>query len=483
MPIERSADRPGGYTTDAIDGPQSRVVTGNGVLRVGWRLFATMRISEPIMRQLGWTTSGYLAAQVVRFGTNLFLTRLLAPDLFGIMQLLTALRVGVELFTDIGVGQSVISSRHASEERFYNTAWTIQVVRGALLVVIALTLLPLVGRALGLNAIEHFIPVLALFFALSAFPSMGWAMAIRRRDRQRIALVETAAALIGSIALVAIVFAVPTLSGLILGNLVGGLVTTVSSYFMTKGVRHRFTLEPAYVREIVSFGKWIFLSSLLMFLAGNYDRLALAKYISLTMLGIYGIARSLTDIVVQFAAKLGNSLIFPAVAAIELRGWDLQERLRPKRLQLLLVAAVILAGLIVVSDVLVGLLYDPRYAFAGRVLPPLAMAAWFGILALLHENVFLGLGRPSWGSAANAIKLLGLVVLLPLLVTRYGVAGAAVATLAAEMLRWAAFIPGQFRERVIFVRQDLAVTAILVVVAVVVRKALSMMGLTSPLVL
>ena len=435
------------------------------------------------MRQLGWTTSGYLAAQVIRFGTNLILTRLLAPELFGIMQLLTALRVGVELFTDIGVGQSVITSRHALEERFYNTAWTIQVVRSALLVVVAVTLLPFVGRVLGLKAIEHLIPVLALFFALSAFPSMGWAMAIRRRDRRRITMVETAAATAGSLALVAIVVIYPTLTGLILGNLVGGLITTISSYFMTSGVRHRFVLEPAYVREIVSFGKWIFLSSLLMFLAGNYDRLALAKMISLTMLGIYGIARSLTDIVIQFAAKLGNSLIFPAVAALEVRGRELEARLRPKRLQLLLATAAVLAGLIVVSDVLVGLLYDPRYSIAGRVLPPLAMAAWFSVLALLHENVLLGIGKPSWGTASNAIKLVGLIVLLPLLVTRYGVAGAAVATLAAEMLRWAAFIPGQYRERVVFIRQDLAVTALLLFVAVTARTALSAAGLTSPLVL
>jgi hypothetical protein len=49
------------------------------------RLLARVHVPEALLRRLGWATTGYMIVQVVRFATNLVLTRILAPELFGIM--------------------------------------------------------------------------------------------------------------------------------------------------------------------------------------------------------------------------------------------------------------------------------------------------------------------------------------------------------------------------------------------------------------
>ena len=56
--------------------------------------------------------------------------------LLGTMLLINTLRTGGELLTDVGVGQSVVNNKRGNEPTFYNTAWTIQIVRGLILFVI-----------------------------------------------------------------------------------------------------------------------------------------------------------------------------------------------------------------------------------------------------------------------------------------------------------------------------------------------------------
>ena len=89
-----------------------------------------------------WTVGGFGASQAVRVATNIILTRLLAPELFGLMVIVNTLRTGVELFSDIGISQNIVYSHRADDPSFYNTAWTLRIIRSVgmffMLVIIAI---------------------------------------------------------------------------------------------------------------------------------------------------------------------------------------------------------------------------------------------------------------------------------------------------------------------------------------------------------
>jgi O-antigen/teichoic acid export membrane protein len=73
-----------------------------------------------------WTVGAYVVGTALRVATNLVLVRLLAPDIFGTMLIVYTLRMGIELISDIGVGQSIIYNNNADNPEFYNTAWSLQ---------------------------------------------------------------------------------------------------------------------------------------------------------------------------------------------------------------------------------------------------------------------------------------------------------------------------------------------------------------------
>src|SRR3546814_6735052 len=94
----------------------------------------------------GWVSATFIAQQTLRLVSNIILAWLLAPALLGTMLLINTLRTGGELLTDVGVGQSIVNNPRGSESTFYNTAWTIQILRGLLLFALAIALTVPIAR-------------------------------------------------------------------------------------------------------------------------------------------------------------------------------------------------------------------------------------------------------------------------------------------------------------------------------------------------
>ena len=86
-----------------------------------------------VARSASWIILGYGASQGIRLLSNLIPTRLLFPEAFGLMALITMVTVGLTLFTDVGISPSITQSKRGDDPDFLNTAWTIQMIRGTCL--------------------------------------------------------------------------------------------------------------------------------------------------------------------------------------------------------------------------------------------------------------------------------------------------------------------------------------------------------------
>jgi O-antigen/teichoic acid export membrane protein len=185
------------------------------------------------------------------------------------------------------------------------------------------------------------------------------------------------------------------------------------------------------------------------------------------MLGIYGIAKALTDMISVFVVRLGDFVIFPTIAASKLGRKDLRMKLGRVRPRFLMIAVIAIAGFSSFSDILVDWLYDERYGLAALMLPVMAVATWFGILSTMSEAILLGVGRPSYAAATNGLKLMCLLIAVPTMLAAYGLAGAIIAFAVAELARYLALSWAQWREGLSFFAQDAILTTALIVLAVI----------------
>jgi O-antigen/teichoic acid export membrane protein len=211
---------------------------------------------------------------------------------------------------------------------------------------------------------------------------------------------------------------------LVSGSLVTSLVRMLLTHAWLPGARNRLRWERTAFREILGFGKWIVVSSVVGFLATAGDRILLGGLIDARQLGIYSIALLLFSAAEQVLAKVLGDVTFPALSEVAReRRQDLRRAVYRFHLPLAAFAYGGAGVLIVAAPTLVAVLYDPRYHDAGWMLQILA-AALISIPARVHAMCLLSLGQSKRHSILVFSKLATLMVLLPILFHLHGLPGA-----------------------------------------------------------
>lgn len=71
-----------------------------------------------------WSMANFGLGQIMRLASNLVLTRILSPDDFGLMALVGSFLIGLNMFSDMGLGPSIMQSKRGDDPAFLDTAWT-----------------------------------------------------------------------------------------------------------------------------------------------------------------------------------------------------------------------------------------------------------------------------------------------------------------------------------------------------------------------
>jgi O-antigen/teichoic acid export membrane protein len=415
-----------------------------------------------LLRGTVWTIGGFLVAQGLRFATSIVLARLLAPELFGTMLIVNSLRAGIELMSDIGAGQNIICNKNADDPEFYNTVWSLQVIRCLILCVIFLAAAVPAAHFYQSPVLNYVMPVTGLGFLFMGFTSISPNFVRKRMQFAKLNAYETIVSFTHAASHILLALISPTIWALVFGSLCSSLAAMIGSYFLLKDVRLRFIISKRFVWQILEFGKWLFISSIAYFLATNFDRLYLAKIVPLQIVGIYGIARSISDLASSMVMRLGNMLLVPFVAShSQMPRREFRKQLAPIRLKFLLLAALGFAALVAAADLGIQVLYDQRYQAAGWMLPVLVIGSWFSMLVNLNESTLLGLGKPSYSAASNSSKFLFLLIALPLSFTIFGLVGGIMVVALADVCRYVPVLIGQRRETLSFGMQDLLTTILM----------------------
>ncbi|MBI4783791.1 MAG: oligosaccharide flippase family protein [Oscillatoriophycideae cyanobacterium NC_groundwater_1537_Pr4_S-0.65um_50_18] len=419
-------------------------------------------LKKLVIRGMLWTILGYGASQVLRFSANLILTRLLFPEFFGLMALVNIFIVGLALFSDVGIGINIIQNKSGDEPEFLNTAWTIQVIRGLCLWLICLLIAQPIALLYGEPQLSQLIPVAGLVTVISGFNSTALYTLERHITVKKLTVMELSVQATQITVMLCWAFISPTVWALVGGNIVAALVKLIWSNQLIPGKSNRFMLDKQATREIFSLGRWIFLSTALMFLAEQVDRLLLGKIFSLQLLGVYTVALMLSDVPRQVTVALGTRVVLPAIAKLtDLPRSELRVKALKSRRYLLYALTLVMMVLISWGDVATSFLYDRRYAAAAWMLPILAMGIWPRILCATIEPALSALGKVQYMTFGNLYRLIFTVFGILLGHALFGSLGAVVAVALNDLVYYAIVNYGLCREGIGCLKQDAEMTALL----------------------
>jgi O-antigen/teichoic acid export membrane protein len=383
----------------------------------------------------GWVALGHVGSQALRIISSLLMTRLLAPEMFGIMSLVIVVQTTLQMLSDIGLRTTVIQSSRGDDPNLLDTAWTLQVIRGFGLWAVTLALAAGVAAAGGQGALgtgtvwsapelPQVLAIAGISSVIAGFQSTALMTASRHLEMRRLMALELIAQAAGLVFMVVVGLMWPTIWVLVCGGLVTQAVTTVLSHVWLGGRTNRFRWDCAAVAELFRFGSWIFVSSAVYVLAMTIDRLLFASLMTPAMLGLYAIALNLSTLVEGIASRLMGQVILPALSDVARSSPD-QFRASFYRLRLPFdVGLLASAGLLFAcGPVVVEILYDPRYLDAGWMLSILSFSLIFARYGVV-TTAYIALGSPRLMAFVHIAKLAGALVLVLTLNALWGVEAA-----------------------------------------------------------
>lgn len=339
------------------------------------------------------TVLGFAATQAIRLAANLILTRLLFPEAFGMMAIVSVFLMGLAMFSDLGIGPSIMGSKRGDDPDFLNTAWTIQIIRGAVLWLIACLLTWPVALFYGEPELLYYLPVAALTPLINGFNPTRLETANRHLQAGRVTLIDIGVQTAGVIAAVALAWATQSVWALILSGLIGALAHLVALNLFLPGPGNRLRWEPSAARELIHFGKWIFLSTFCGFAIGQADKVILGHYLALGDFGLYNIAFFLASFPWMLGGMVMRRVLIPVYRDSPPKD-SAANFARVRRMRMAatggLSALVILLAF--AGPWLTQLLYDPRYYAAGGIVVLIAVVQMPALLILTCDQAALAAG-------------------------------------------------------------------------------------------
>ncbi len=413
------------------------------------------RLEKQAIKGTVYIIAFYGISLALRMVSSVVLARLFSPEFFGVMTLLTTVLVGLNLFSHIGLGDSVIQSPRGDEPVFLNTAWTLLVIRGGGLWVMTALLAWPVARFYHEPRMFALFPVLGFGCVISGFTSTSLLTLARHMGVGKTSMLDLVSQVVYFVVTLVWALIDPSLWALVGGRLVSELTRTVVSYFIIPELRPHFVLDKECLRSLLHFGKWILIGTTLTFLATQSDRLILGKLISIEALGVYGVAFSLSDmprqIIAMFCARVGYPFIarFAQQPRHEYRSIFLKYRL-----PVLAVGALGLVFVVCTGDQLVLHLYDHRYHAAAWMVGVLALGLWHTMLYSTVAPAILALSKAHYNAAANLVYCISLFVLIPLGFHLFGMLGAVGAVAVGDLPVYFVVQYAAYRERLGTLLQD-----------------------------
>ncbi|WP_119422418.1 lipopolysaccharide biosynthesis protein [Desertibaculum subflavum] len=377
-----------------------------------------------------WMLAMRWSIKAIGLVSTLVLARLLTPDDFGLVAKAMVLVALLEALTDTGQRVALIRMEAPSREH-YDTAWTIQIILGAIAGAVIFFGAPFAARYFGDADVVLVAQMVALRPVIAGFENIGTVDFRRNLDFRREFRFGVITKVSGFVATMALAFTLRNYWALIGGMVATSLAIVATSYWM-----HPFRPRPslAKTRDLWSFSTWMLLNSFIYYVQEKVDQIIIAGAANPTVMGFYFIGAEL--------GRLPTSeIVGPMVRAfypVYARAARDAEKLKTIYLRVLSIVAMAMipasVGLALVAADLIAVMLGQQWLEAAPYMTFIALAAGVSTVSGTVLPVLMAIGQPRRLTVQSMFRL-GLMTPM-LLVGQHldGVQGVTKAMLVAELV-------------------------------------------------
>jgi O-antigen/teichoic acid export membrane protein len=400
-------------------------MTGDPALPVEGLSRASVRGTAWLTVQ-GWTVNGTSLIVFVILG------RLLEPKDFGLVAAATVIVLFLRLVVDAGISGKIVQ-RPSLEPELIDTAFWVALGAGTVLAGLSIALAPLTADLFGQPRLAPVIRVLSLMLAIAALDRTQSALLDRAMAFRSQAIRAMVAAVISSVAAIALAVAGAGVWSLVAQNLVFEGVSVVLLWRLTTWRPH-LRFDRRYLGELLGFGGQLSGIRVLAYLAANIDNFLIGIVLGPVALGIYVAYRILIVINEMLALTFGR-ISLPAFSRLASDRTALNQAFyRIAGISALLVLPIC-AGLASVAPHLVPAVFGSKWDRSIRVMEILAAAGVVQAATTFTQSFAIAVGRVNnelqWNLVLTTAQVTGFAIAV-----HFGIDAVAISLAVVSVVFW-----------------------------------------------
>lgn len=243
------------------------------------------------------------------------LARILTPEQFGTVAVVTVLLAFFKLLGDAGLGPAVIQRRDLSKDD-ESAFLTLSIALAILLGVVFGASAPLIASFYADNEYLRLVPVLAIALAVNIAAVIPQAMLRKRKQFGRLGLmVVISHAIGGGLGILVALRGWGTMS-LVLKAVVSASLVFASTLVLS-GLRLRIRVRLSLYRSIVSYAGFQFLFQFINYFSRNLDKLLIGRYLGQASLGYYEKSYRLMMLPLQTLTQVITPVLHPVLSGVQ----------------------------------------------------------------------------------------------------------------------------------------------------------------------
>jgi O-antigen/teichoic acid export membrane protein len=348
-----------------------------------------------------WTGAAGFAVSALQFVRLVVLARLLSPEDFGLMAMITVLMGFAGTFADTGFSNAIIYRQEATREQISSLYWTTWIA-GVVIFAVLIATTPLAAQFYREPRIHSLLPWAAASFLIAPIGQQFKILLQRDLQFREIAAIEAAAAMAGTLASVVLALLDYGIYALIFGQLLSGAMDSTLLAFVgwpkwAPSLHYRLR----DLKKFAGFGAYQMGERCANIFSSNIDYLLIGRVLGPVALGPYTVAYQLIVAPLTRINPILTRVAFPIFAKRQDDAAALKAGYLEISKFLAFITCPLLVGVAAAAPVVVPVLLGARWSEAIHLVEILAPVGIFKTFGNPSGSILLAKGRAGTGFWLN----------------------------------------------------------------------------------
>lgn len=265
------------------------------------------------LKGLLWSFADNLLQQIVNFVVGIILARILMPEEFGVLGIISVFITLSNTFVNSGLSDALINKKEITE-RDYNTVFWANIILAVFTYTLLFFVAPIISFFFNQESLTNLIRITAISVVLVSLSSLQRTILTKNIDFKTITIVSIISVFISGIVAVYMAQNGFGILSLVIRVVLGQAVTTILFWILNKW-KPKFIFDIDSFKSMYKYGVNLFLSRLINSIYDNLYYLVIGKYFSTASLGHYTRAESFKNLASSNIISTVQRVSFSALSA------------------------------------------------------------------------------------------------------------------------------------------------------------------------